>query len=117
MRCLPTVTRWHRGSPRSVQHQTPGTQAGSFQELGPQNWASSSRLEESANVRPPTPAIPGARLKGNPTFSLLQNHSSEGMTLVFFSLLHALILESFARMQTKGRKPFSPGNGLLRRIF
>lgn len=27
MRCLPTVTRWHRGSPRSVQHQTPGTQA------------------------------------------------------------------------------------------
>lgn len=27
MRCLPTVTRWHRGSPRSVPHQTPGTQA------------------------------------------------------------------------------------------
>lgn len=78
---------------------------------------SSDHLEELANVLPSPSDLPGTRLKWSLKFSLFQNHEIEGMTLTFFSLLHALILEPFARMQTKERKPFSPGNGLQHRIF
>lgn len=119
MRRPPRVTSWHHGSPRPEPHQRPQVQKQrSFQQLGrPQNLASSHHLEELANGRPPPSDLPGACLKWSLKFSLFQNHEIEGMTQTFFSLLHALILEPFARMQTKGRKPFSPGNGLPHRIF